>query len=124
MSGWAGRQQRNMREQIEHEGLDNLIRLSPVHDDIIQVFESSRERTMAAEEPRNGGVRVVDSRRRKSRSVGINTRTALLSILATAPAAMAADCISLSGSTVCPAFDAASISTDTTQVGLLYVSSQ
>jgi len=47
----------------------------------------------------------------------INTKTALLSILAAAPVAMAQNCISLSGSTQCPAFQSASISTDSTVAG-------
>jgi hypothetical protein len=46
---------------------------------------------------------------------------ALLSMLVVAPTAMAETCISLSGSKACPAFTAASISTDAALVGLLYV---
>ncbi|KAH6676434.1 hypothetical protein B0J14DRAFT_615957 [Halenospora varia] len=58
------------------------------------------------------------SSRRRQRSAGFNTRTALLSVLATAPVAMAQSCISLQGSTQCPAFSAASISaTDSTLLG-------
>ncbi|KAK2627735.1 hypothetical protein QTJ16_002381 [Diplocarpon rosae] len=57
---------------------------------------------------------------RKQRSIGFKTRAALLSALATAPGAIAQSCISLSGSTQCPAFTSASISTDSTLIGLLY----
>ncbi|TVY90819.1 hypothetical protein LAWI1_G003000 [Lachnellula willkommii] len=57
----------------------------------------------------------------------LNTRTALLSILATVPAAMAENCISLTGSTQCPGFSSSSISTNNSLVGLFpflqYVSS-
>ncbi|KAE8447705.1 hypothetical protein EG329_010512 [Mollisiaceae sp. DMI_Dod_QoI] len=67
------------------------------------------------------------SSKRRSRPTGLNARTALLSILAAAPGAMAETCISLSGSTQCSAFSSASISTDSTLVGffpfLQYVSS-
>ncbi|PVH82089.1 hypothetical protein DL98DRAFT_548106 [Cadophora sp. DSE1049] len=55
--------------------------------------------------------------KRKQRSTGINTKTVLLGALAAVPGAMAQNCISLSGSTQCPAFDSASISTDSTLVG-------
>ena len=47
-------------------------------------------------------------------------RTALLSLMSASPVAMAA-CISLRGSNMCPAFEAASVSTDSFVVGLLYV---
>jgi len=57
----------------------------------------------------------------KQRATGINTRAALLSILAAAPIAMAQNCIPLTGSTQCPAFQSASISVDSTLVGFLYV---
>lgn len=50
-----------------------------------------------------------------------NTRTALLSLLFTAPVAMGQGCISLSGSTLCPAFSSASISTNSELFGFLYV---
>jgi len=55
--------------------------------------------------------------KRKQRSTGFNTKTVLLGALAAVPGAMAQNCISLSGSTQCPAFDSASISTDSTLVG-------
>jgi hypothetical protein len=48
--------------------------------------------------------------------------TLVLSLLAAAaPVAMAAGCISLAGSTACPAFSSSSISTGPTLTGLLYV---
>lgn len=48
--------------------------------------------------------------------------TLLLSLLATTPIGAVADCISLANSTQCPAFSAASISTNQTLIDLLYVS--
>lgn len=81
--------------------------------------ESSPSPTMAASRQRG-------SSKRKQRSMGLNTRTALLSLLATAPGTMAENCISLASSTQCSAFSSASISTDSTLVGffpfLQYVS--
>lgn len=48
--------------------------------------------------------------------------TLVLSLLAAAaPVAMAESCISLAGSTACPAFSSSSISTGPTLTGLLYV---
>lgn len=65
----------------------------------------------------------VTSRRgslqQQRRKMGFNTRTVLLSLLALAPASMAETCISLSGSTQCPAFSSASISVDSTLIGFL-----
>ena len=59
---------------------------------------------------------------RKKSTMGVTTRTALLSILAAVPTAMAQSCISLAGSTQCPAFNTSSISTtDSALVGYLYV---
>ncbi|KUJ16145.1 uncharacterized protein LY89DRAFT_697426 [Mollisia scopiformis] len=67
------------------------------------------------------------SKRKLRSTTRLNTRTALLSLLAAAPGAMAETCISLSGSTQCSAFSSASISIDSTLVGffpfLQYVSS-
>lgn len=76
---------------------------------------SIRPQTMASQDGRKGS---LSGRPRRSRKV--NTKTALLSILAASPVAMAETCISLSGSTQCPAFSSASISTDSTLVGFLY----
>ncbi|KAE9371518.1 hypothetical protein N431DRAFT_342522 [Stipitochalara longipes BDJ] len=82
---------------------------------------------MAQSSSSSRGARRDYSTKRKQRSTGLNTKTALLSVLAAAPGAMAQNCISLSGSTQCPAFSSASISTDSTLVGffpfLQYVSS-
>jgi hypothetical protein len=47
-------------------------------------------------------------------------KATVLSLIAASPTAMAA-CISLQGSTTCPAFQSASVSTDPVVVGLLYV---
>jgi hypothetical protein len=55
-------------------------------------------------------------RRRTSRTA---TNAALCALIASSlPSAMAASCISLSGSTACPGFNQSSISTDSTLVGL------
>ena len=56
---------------------------------------------------------------RKCRAGGLKKHIGLWSILAAAPSAMAQSCISLSGSTTCPAFSSASISTNPTLIGLL-----
>lgn len=110
-----------MREENPERGHESTIQLSPSYnascDDIAEASESLQAPAMASRRGGDGG----RSSKRKQRSMGLNTRTALLSILATAPAAMAQNCISLSGSTQCPAFNASSISTDSTLVGLLYV---
>ncbi|KAI9741438.1 MAG: hypothetical protein M1818_004244 [Claussenomyces sp. TS43310] len=57
-------------------------------------------------------------RARKQRFGAVKKTGALLSIAAALPAAMAQSCISLSGSSQCPAFNTSSISTDSTLVGL------
>lgn len=83
---------------------------------IYESLELSPSRTMARliskdrERPRTS--------KPKQRWTGSFTKTTLLSILATAPLAIA-DCVSLSGSTQCPAFTSASV--DTNLTGLLYV---
>jgi hypothetical protein len=60
--------------------------------------------------------------KRKQRTMTLNAKKALLSLLATAPTALAQSCVSLSSSTECPAFGSASISTaDPTLRGFLYV---
>ena len=110
-----------MREENLQSSHENRVQTLPSYnasvDDIVDPSVSPRGPAMASR-TRNGG----DGQcKRKQRSMGLNTRTALLSILATAPAAMAQNCISLSGSTQCPAFSSSSISTDSTLVGLLYV---
>jgi len=56
---------------------------------------------------------------RKQRPSAINTRTAMLSLLAAAPLALAQDCIPLTGSTQCSAFQTASISVNSDLVGFL-----
>lgn len=55
----------------------------------------------------------LSTSKRQQRWIGFYTKTALLSILATAPLAIA-DCISLTGSTQCPAFTSASVETSLT----------
>lgn len=60
-------------------------------------------------------------RDRKQRPTGINTRTALLSLLAAAPLAMAQNCIPLTGSTQCSAFQTSSIAVEGQIVKFLYV---
>lgn len=60
---------------------------------------------------------------RRQITTSVKTGSLLLSVLAatTLPGAMAQSCISLANSTQCPAFNASSISTDSTLTGLLYV---
>lgn len=60
------------------------------------------------------------SRRMKRDCVAPRAKVLVFSVLASIPTAMAA-CISLQGSTTCPAFQSASVSTDSTLVGFLYV---
>jgi len=64
---------------------------------------------------------ISDSSGRRKRSMGGLYKTAaLLTLLGAVPVTMGQSCIPLSGSTTCPAFSSASISTDSTLVGLLY----
>lgn len=65
--------------------------------------------------------RLSEGNKRIRRTGGLKKRVALASALAALPSATAQSCISLAGSTTCSAFSAASISTDPTLVGLLYV---
>ena len=58
------------------------------------------------------------SPRRSRATARPSARTLLLSLISASPAAMAA-CIPLQGSTACPAFQSASVSTDPFVVGLL-----
>ncbi|KAH8594388.1 SH3 domain-containing protein [Bisporella sp. PMI_857] len=61
----------------------------------------------------------INPRRRNNRSTGMKMRAALLSIIVAAPVSMAQNnCIPLTGSSQCPAFQSASISTDSTLVAL------
>ena len=112
-----------MREENPEPGNDTTIQLAPFRNgapfELIKSSRSPRLRTMAW---RSGSGDCSSKREQGSR--GFNTRTTLLSILAASPVAMAQNCISLSGSTQCPAFSSASISTDSTLVGFLYVLSQ
>lgn len=66
---------------------------------------------------------VAHGERPKARTqrLGGLKKAAVLSILLAAPTAMAQNCVSLSGSKACPAFSAASVSTSSATVGLLYV---
>ncbi|OWP06441.1 hypothetical protein B2J93_9214 [Marssonina coronariae] len=103
-------------------------------------LEPGHDSSIDPSQPKNGGFDLVESlgegvslgtavpaqtggRRkgpstRKQRPGSFKTRTLLLSALTTIPGAMAQSCISLSGSTQCPAFTSASVSTDSTLVGL------
>jgi hypothetical protein len=57
---------------------------------------------------------------RRSATAQPSVKSILLSLISASPAAMAA-CVPLKGSTTCPAFQSASVSTDSFMVGLLYV---
>jgi hypothetical protein len=110
-----------MREENPEQVHDSTTQLSPAHDgglqEMMETSESPRASTMVSNKGRK------DSSKRKPRSMGVNTKTALLFVLATAPSAMAQNCISLAGSKQCPAFNSSSISTSNTLIGFLYVHS-
>ncbi|KAL3419752.1 chloride channel protein [Phlyctema vagabunda] len=105
------------------ESTGNSIRTRTAQNDMRGESPSPHTRTMA-----EGVVGVVgvdaggadrsSLRRGKQHPAGFNTRTILLSLLAVTPGAMAQSCISLSGSSACPAFSKSSISTDSSLVGL------
>ena len=104
-----GQRDGNMSEKLPIEGHDSTLQSSSMHNgipfNIIAAQESPRSQTMLSREARR------DRASKRRRPAAINTKTALLSIIATAPVALAQNCISLSGSRQCPAFSAASIST-------------
>lgn len=105
-----------MREEILGHGDNHALQLSPTCSysllDSATTLRSSQESTMA----QKGAGRNCSSR--KQRHGGLNPKILLLSVLAAAPGAMAQGCVSLSGSKLCPAFSAASISTtDSTVTG-------
>ncbi|KAL2070746.1 hypothetical protein VTL71DRAFT_13772 [Oculimacula yallundae] len=120
-----------MWEDIEEKGHDSSFQLSPPNNGVFDMIaedlsmEQSQGPIMPA--PSRGG-RATGPSKRKQRSAGFNTKTLLLGALAAVPGAMAQNCISLAGSTQCPAFSQASISTDSTLVGffpfLRFVSSR
>lgn len=112
---WGRTPARNMREDKLKAGYGSTVHLSPTYNANLDGSLAERGPSMASRR------RVERSGGGKQASRGLNTRTALLSILATTPAAMAQNCISLKGSSQCPAFSSSSISTDSTLVGLLYV---
>jgi|SRR6266536_1039159 len=109
-----------MREENPEKAHDSTTQLSPAYDgglfDMMESSESLRASTMVSRKGREDC-----SSKRKPRLMGFNTKTALLSVLATAPSVMAQNCISLAGSTQCPAFSSSSISTSNTLIGFLYV---
>lgn len=91
-------------------------------------IENYNTKTMAARESQAvEGTRCPTTKDRKQsykRGQGRRrlTKTAvLLSMLATVPTALAENCISLSGSTACPAFNFSSVSVTGTVADLLYV---
>ncbi|KAG4413589.1 hypothetical protein IFR04_013255 [Cadophora malorum] len=110
-----------MWEGIEEKGNDSTIQLSQPNNGVFEIMEESMllqsrgGRPIMPAPSREG--RGSGPSKRKQRSTGFNTKTVLLGALAAVPGAMAQNCISLSGSTQCPAFDSASISTDSTLVG-------
>ncbi|PBP23549.1 SH3 domain-containing protein [Diplocarpon rosae] len=108
-----------MREDFLEQGHDSTIcfsQASNVSVDLIRSLGEAALQGSAMPAQRRGQGK--GSSTRKQRSSGFKTRTALLSALATAPGAIAQSCIPLSGSTQCPAFTSASISTDSTLIGL------
>jgi hypothetical protein len=117
-----------MREESSHQGYDNTVQLLPSRygPPSFKLIDSSpsphRLRIMPSAAAGRGDR--GSSKQRPGFMKRFNTRTALLSILAITPGAMTQSCIPLAGSTQCPAFSSASISTDSTLVGFLYVVSQ
>lgn len=112
-----------MREVSSEQRHHTTIQLlPPCHGPSFELTDSSplppprRLRTM----PSATGRRHRSSKQRPGLKA-FNTTTALLSILAITPGAMTQTCIPLAGSTQCPSFSSASISTDSTLVGFLYV---
>ncbi|PBP25616.1 hypothetical protein BUE80_DR003530 [Diplocarpon rosae] len=108
-----------MREDFLEPRHDSTIcfsQASNVSADLIRSLGEAALQGSAMAAQRRGQGRGPSTR--KQRSIGFKTRAALLSALATAPGAIAQSCISLSGSTQCPAFTSASISTDSTLIGL------
>src|ERR1700693_3633604 len=116
-----------MREENPEKGHDNTIYPSSPHNasprEVTASWPPPRHPTMAQSSSSScsssRGARGDCSTKRKQRPTTFNTKTALLSVLAAAPGAMAQNCISLSGSTQCSAFSTSSISTDSTLVGFL-----
>ncbi|TAQ91602.1 hypothetical protein B7494_g70 [Chlorociboria aeruginascens] len=109
-----------MREDFSDQDHDIAIAYVPSHhetcSDQVAPSNSPRNRTMLS-----GEATARAGSRGRRLTGGVNTRTILLSVLAAVPAVMAQNCISLSGSTQCPAFSASSISTDNELIGFLYV---
>ncbi|TVY47648.1 hypothetical protein LOCC1_G001786 [Lachnellula occidentalis] len=111
-----------MREEYLQSGHENRVQtLSSDNASIDNIADPSTfpPGPAMASRMKNGGGG-YDQGKRKQRSMRLSTKTALLSILATVPGAMAENCISLTGSTQCPGFSSSSISTDSSLVGLLY----
>lgn len=103
------------------EGRKSNPRLFSQHNgSYLDIRDSSQNQDMSSRSELAGWGRNVSKRRQ--RAMGFNTRNGLISILAMTPAVMAQNCVSISGSKQCPAFDSASISTtDRTLIGYLYV---
>jgi hypothetical protein len=92
----------------------------PAHDHHDTAKTSRRADRVFYEEMASTGCRDRRSGRRGARP---STRAVILSLLSSSPTAMAR-CISLKGSTTCPAFENASVSLDSTLIGFLYVLSR
>ncbi|KAI9053084.1 hypothetical protein LZ554_003353 [Drepanopeziza brunnea f. sp. 'monogermtubi'] len=111
-----------MKEDILEQGHDTTIPLCQPHNgdfDMKKVPQrESRGPPIPAKRGARGSIPSSSPCPRKQRHTGVNTTSVLLFALATVPVAMAQSCISLAGSTQCPAFTSASISTDSSLVGL------
>ncbi len=112
---------RNMKEERDRRGHSPSYSISSHHDEDAhgQIDTAVGGCSMAEARPASTGGMFDPSRRRDRRVGGLKKSTILLTLLGVTPAAMAQSCISLAGSTTCPAFSSASISTDSALAGLL-----
>jgi hypothetical protein len=110
-----------MKEERDRRGHIHGYLISSRHDEEAdgQINTKTGGYTMAeGSTTRSHGISDSSGRPKRSKG-GLNKTAALLILLGAVPATMARSCIPLSGSTTCPAFSSASISTDSTLVGLL-----
>lgn len=115
---------RNMKEERDRRGHIRNYSISSRQNEDVGGKINTTKATGCYEMAKEGSkstAGVTPSGKRERRTGGLKKAAALMTLFAAAPAAMAESCISLSGSTTCPAFSSASISTDSTMIGLLYV---
>lgn len=115
--------ERNLGTNSDYNAITTYLSIlnNEEHCGISRIYEPLKvyqSQTMAKMMSKDGRVATTVKRQQRQRWIGSFTKAALLSLIASTPLAMA-ECVSLSGSTQCPAFTSASI--DTTMTGLLYV---